>query len=508
MPYKTIKELPEAFKNLPDEAKTIAMNVINSALDGGSDEASAFKQAWGAIKKSYKQDDDGNWTKLDEALETVDITGVEILATGTWKGYPESKTYKKNDLKAAVKSFNELSGNKKLNYEPPIKLGHDGNQKLLQKDGLPSAGWVSSLKAVGSKLVADFKDVPKKIGDIISAGGYKKVSSELYHNYEIAGKKYPLVLKAVALLGGDIPAVKTIADIQTNYSEGDMENVDTVIYEFGEEVKDNRELVKAVFAREYGLAEDEELHKKIDSVYKAFSDKFSNNDVAEPGCYIKEVYTDYVIASGKKGELIKIPYSEKDGVIEFDTDKTAKVEKVYKVIGETASVQGESPVDSASTGEGDNKHKEVEEKMLKETREILGLAEETKEEDVINAIKTLKAKADTKTPADSLAEKVDGLDTKLRENEASTMVAQAITDGKITPKQKEWASDYAKNNPEGFIAFTENASKVIDLEESGGEGGDTSDVALTQKDIEVGKTMGISEEELLAEKKSEIEEAK
>src|SRR3972149_9348735 len=182
MPYARISELPVQFNKLPDHAKEIAMNVINSALERDATEESAFKQAWGAVKKSYKQDKEGNWVKLDE-LETVDIENVEILAVGKWHGVPSTKEYKKKDLDELVRSFKALSSDEKLNYEPPLKLGHDENQKLLQKDGYPAAGWVRSLKRVGDKLVASLGDVPKKIGDIIKAGGYKKVSSEIYHDY-------------------------------------------------------------------------------------------------------------------------------------------------------------------------------------------------------------------------------------------------------------------------------------------------------------------------------------
>ena len=62
LPYRTISELPSQFKALPTNAKRIAMNVINSVLKGGGSEESAFRQAWGAIKKSYHKVGD-NWIK-------------------------------------------------------------------------------------------------------------------------------------------------------------------------------------------------------------------------------------------------------------------------------------------------------------------------------------------------------------------------------------------------------------------------------------------------------------
>lgn len=58
MPYRSIGELPTQFKGLPKRAREIAMNVINSALGRDASEESAFKQAWGTIKKSFRREGD------------------------------------------------------------------------------------------------------------------------------------------------------------------------------------------------------------------------------------------------------------------------------------------------------------------------------------------------------------------------------------------------------------------------------------------------------------------
>lgn len=150
-------------------------------------------------------------TKADE-LRTVSIHGVEIFAAGTWNGHE----YTNADLDAMVSAFSELRGK----LDPPVKLGHDDGQKLLQQDGYPAAGWVSALRRTGDKLVADLRDVPAKLAELIKAGAYRKVSAEIYWNYKEAGKTYRRVLKAIALLGGDIPAVSSIGDIRALYGEG------------------------------------------------------------------------------------------------------------------------------------------------------------------------------------------------------------------------------------------------------------------------------------------------
>ena len=360
MPY-TIDNPPEQIAKLPKHAQEIWIAAFNSAYEQyDKNEAKAAAIAWGAVKKSYKQDTEGNWVKLNE-LETVDIENVEILAVGKWNGVPSTKEYTKKDLDELVRSFKALSSDEKLNYEPPLKLGHDEHQKLLQKDGYPAAGWVKALKRIGNKLVASFGEVPKKIGDIIKAGGYKKVSSEIYHDYAMGDYKFPLVLKAVALLGGDIPAVKTIADIQAQYSQED--GVDVVIYEFGEQsvsleeilsdidswlekaevaihgkvgspairtyLKEVKLKLRNLIGKETKLAEELNLDRKLRLIYDAFYEMIQPITPGESYPYIREMHKDHIIME-KGNEHYKIPFSEKDGEVVFDMENAVKVKLVYE----------------------------------------------------------------------------------------------------------------------------------------------------------------------------------
>jgi len=360
MPY-TIDNPPEQIAKLPKHAQEIWIAAFNSAYEQyDKNEAKAAAIAWGAVKKSYKQDTEGNWVKLNE-LETVDIENVEILAVGKWNGVPSTKEYTKKDLDEIVRSFKALSSDEKLNYEPPLKLGHDEHQKLLQKDGYPAAGWVKALKRIGNKLVASFGEVPKKIGDIIKAGGYKKVSSEIYHDYAMGDYKFPVVLKAVALLGGDIPAVKTIADIQAQYSQED--GVDVVIYEFGEQsvsleeilsdidswlekaevaihgkvgspairtyLKEVKLKLRNLIGKETKLAEELNLDRKLRLIYDAFYEMIQPITLGESYPYIREMHKDHIIME-KGNEHYKIPFSEKDGEVVFDMENAVKVKLVYE----------------------------------------------------------------------------------------------------------------------------------------------------------------------------------
>ncbi len=142
-------------------------------------------------------------------METYKISGVEIFSAGTWNG----DKYTTDDLNKMVSAFNETN----VGVRPFLKLGHDDDQKILQKDGLPAAGWVDRVYVVGEKLMADFTDIPKKIYDLIKSKAYRKVSCEIFYNISINDKKYQYLLGAVALLGADTPGVMNLKDILSMY---------------------------------------------------------------------------------------------------------------------------------------------------------------------------------------------------------------------------------------------------------------------------------------------------
>ncbi|MDD4985108.1 MAG: phage protease [Dehalococcoidales bacterium] len=416
-------------------------------------------------------------------LETVDINGVEIMATGTWQGANGEARITEKDLENMVSAFADLTGNKNLNYEPPVKLGHTEKQKLIQEDGLPAAGWIKSVKKVGGKLVADLKDVPKKIAELMQAGAYKKRSAEFYRNYEIGGRKYPIVLKALALLGADIPAVKTISDIKALYTSEAL-------------MDENGEPYEAVYF-------EESLNKRISMIREAFRKQFRPDDSLIPyeeRPWIREIYQGYVIA--EKGEsLFKVTYTEADGNYIFDMANAQKVEMVYQ------------PVTPSGEPEANDNQENLSEEVLmdKQLRELLGLDEKA---DVLEAVKGLKSAADAAANTLAEGEQLKSRVTKLEEDlaksnqtialkERDERVSKAISAGKILPAQKAWAEEYALKDPTGFDTFIAGAPVAVKLGEIGRQGNEPEDVELTEYELKIGELMGVDKETLAKSKKEE-----
>ncbi len=153
-----------------------------------------------------------------------DIKGVEIFAEGTWNGNEITSDV----LKSIVSGFEST----KSFVKPVLKLGHSEEQSLLRNEGLPAAGWVDNVYIQGKKLLGDFVDIPQKIYDLIKKKAYRKVSIELCSGYTFDDQTYPYLLTAVALLGAELPAVKTISDILGLYK--------TASQNFTNDIKSNK----------------------------------------------------------------------------------------------------------------------------------------------------------------------------------------------------------------------------------------------------------------------------
>lgn len=123
--------------------------------------------------------------------------------------------------------------------------------------------------------------------------------------------------------------------------------------------------------------------------------------------------------------------------------------------------------------------------------ELLGLKAGAATDDVTAAIMALKG-GDT-----NLAQEVKSLKAKLADQDADKAVELALKSGKITPAQKDWAKDYALDNPKGFSSFVDKAPQVVPMEEIAGGStlalkGDKPDEAT----LLVCKQLGITEDDL------------
>lgn len=225
--------------------------------------------------------------------DTYDISNVPIFAAGRWNG----ETYSEKDIDDMVSAFEETKGFMK----PYLKLGHDGNQKLVQKDGMPAAGWVERLYREGKTLYADFSKVPKKIFDLVTAGAYRKISSEIWWNFNFNGKVYRRMLKAASFLGADWPGVSTLDDIIALYASPERE---VKAYEGNGEIRT--------------FEADKDQLTKEDSPMKELQEQLAEaqNELAEAKVKLKELSV--------KDERIKVLETDLESTKKSLADMTTK----------------------------------------------------------------------------------------------------------------------------------------------------------------------------------------
>lgn len=229
MPYAS-GQFPHTWKNVDWSTRSKAVEILNALLKEGMDEGKAIPIALAKAREFVKEHSMAptrselmakckklhpDWTPIQHAAwvkkmmdedmkdkgadETKEmaahentIKGVEIFSTGTHNG----DKYTEADLDEMVKAHGALD------FRPAIKIGH-----TKDTPGAPSYGWVQNLRRVGQKLVADFTDMHDSVVDALRKRSYDRVSSEVYFNLNRGGKKFSRALKAVALLGAEVPAV-------------------------------------------------------------------------------------------------------------------------------------------------------------------------------------------------------------------------------------------------------------------------------------------------------------
>ncbi len=130
--------------------------------------------------------------------------------------------------------------------------------------------------------------------------------------------------------------------------------------------------------------------------------------------------------------------------------------------------------------------------VAKQIIEALDLEGEPGTSEVVASIYALKQKETASVSREEFA----ALQAKLARREADEAVAAALSAGKITPDQKEWAAKYALRDPDGFAAFVAKAPVVVPLDKlPGGQkkaGADNQE--LDEIQVQINKQLGIDKE--------------
>lgn len=498
-----------------------------------------------------------------ELEEGAELNRIQILRTGTFH-HPQYGKFVITDetLETMVKNFQEVRP--KSPTELVVDFEHLSAGDLTDPKQGKAAGWIKSLVKQDGGLFADVQ-WNEEAAEAIKKKEFRFISPEFDLNYtdKESGKKVGPTLISAALtnrpfLEGMAPVVlsrdlgamifaeeesideltRAIRDayyvqfpgVEIPASRGYISDiyVDFVIIESGGEMFklpytrdeetgkvtfDTANQVKVTLAKIYEpIALTEE--------FKEWDTKYINNLPNGAFAYIKP--------DGEKDEegktvprsLRYLPFKNAQGEVDLPHLHNALSRLPQTTLSPEEKVKAravlQAAAEKAGVGEVGENQKGKEKQVEKEIRKLLELGEDA---DVLEVVRTLKAKSEeTETlqaqvkklegEKKALEEKVTGKETKLQEIERDKIVDEALAKGKITPKMKEWAAAYALNDPEGFKNFVESAEKVgpdLHIKGKDGEPGEGDAIQLTDTERKIAKKLGLSEEIVLESKKTEAE---
>lgn len=516
--YSMPDNVPDYIKGLPEGAQRIFVEAFNASLDRDSDEDKARQAGWGAVKTTYMQQGD-EWVRKAaevDVLRYVAMVGaapdegtneskVQVFRTGTFRHPIYGKfTITDDDLDNMVANF------RAHRPKPPTELAVDyEHMSAIGNQVSPAAGWVKGMDHTPGELWIAVSWTDKAAG-MIRAKEYRFISPEWHMHYRDKEN------------GKDLgPALLSMALTNRPFIEG-MQPV-----MLSEKLEEYNAGVLMLSEKMLGLF----IPKEDSPMTAADWDQQYVND-------LPDIAFAYIEPGGEKDEkgktvprgLRRLPFKNMDGSVNLDHLRNALARLDQTSLSQDGKTEArrklEKAAQEAGVGEtGDksqeqNKNAQEVSQVEDQIRELLGLGPD---DDILAKLKELKAKAEgaaeadtAKTEAEQAKEaaetKLQAKETELTEangklmaKEVAADVDQALKDGHILPKQVEWAKSMRAKDPEGFKAFLATAPKIGPSGTIIGREGDEGAIQLTEAEVKIGKRMGVSEEQLIEQKKRDRE---
>lgn len=462
MPYKSTTELPEAAKGLPEHAKQIYMDAFNSAWGQHlGDEATCSAIAWAAVKAKYRKEGDA-WVAVPEARQAGDELGlryftpfalaegsarsmVQVFRTGTFYHPLYGRfTITPETLRLMQDNF------RRVRPKSPTEMPVDYEHMSMSSQVAPAAGWVKGVSTDGHGLFADIEWTEAAAAKI-AAKEYRFISPEflLHYTDKETGRDVGAVLLCVALTNR--PFIEGMRPVMLS-----------------------RELEASM-----ALSEDAFAMSEWDAAYM--------NELPD-GCFA------YISPGGDKDgsgkteprSLRHLPYRGKDGAIDMPHLRNALARLEQTDIPPEAKDKARKVLEAA-----------LEDAQKKERGKGMSMTEqETKQlADVTAEVARLGAELQTANAATKVALKErDDVKGIMSLREAEGIVAKAITDRKLLPKQAEWGKALALKDRPAFDLYVSTAEQVGPPtgEKGGGREVQADVMALTEAEISIGKKVAAS----------------
>lgn len=204
-------------------------------------------------------------------------------------------------------------------------------------------------------------------------------------------------------------------------------------------------------------------------------------------------YEDQAHQGGKKTMDLKA-LAKLLGLPEDSTEENIMA-AIKETLGEVEKLKDETKKDSNGNPQNDPEAIVVDEKKAQEVvankliLSLLSLKEDAKVDDVAAAIVGLKK------VGGSYEKEFLALKDRIAKDDADKAVMLALKAGKISAAQKEWATEYALKDPSGFTKFVDKAPKTVPVGELELET-KANKSELDESTLVVCKILGVSKEDI------------
>lgn len=162
----------------------------------------------------------------------------------------------------------------------------------------------------------------------------------------------------------------------------------------------------------------------------------------------------------------------------------------------------DAAVDAALARVADRRAAEIASAALAPVAEALGLAQDAQAEQVIAAARRRQPDPGEYVPRsefDSVARSLQELQTARAEERATAAVDAAISSGRLTPAQRDWALGYARADAQGFKTYVDGAPVIVAPGRRAPALPPGGDAALTDVELDICRRLGVDEKSYRAE---------
>ena len=166
--------------------------------------------------------------------------------------------------------------------------------------------------------------------------------------------------------------------------------------------------------------------------------------------------------------------------------------KLFKALGLADGAKEDDVLTAVAKLDEKAKNPDVKEVVAKDVLDALDLKEESDTSTVVASIHALKQTDKTGVSR----EEFEKVTKQLADRDAEEVVAKAGAEGKITPDQTKWATEYATRDLEGFKTFVAKAPVVVPVGKLPEKKETTDDIAADETVMAVAKMMDVSAEDI------------